>query len=383
MKKRLWTGFSICGTGSYRTVSKAFHGVFLYGILYSVCALLFCSCGKSSGNGKVSDEKSDVKHTKEVVAMDTFMELTAYGAHGEEALEKAEKEIHRLDKLLSVSSTDGEVYIVNENGSEILSEDTAALIEDALELYRKTEGAFDITVYPLMREWGFTDENYRVPDSDRLKELLKNTDASKIEYDETTKQLTLPEGVQIDFGGIAKGYTSARVMEIFRECGVESGIVSLGGNVQTCGKKPDGSTWKIGVQNPDTSADEPYIGTLDIGEKAVITSGGYERYFEQDGKTYHHILDPKTGYPAASGLKSVTIVSADGALADGLSTSLFIMGKEKAEAFWKKENASKEGAAFDVILQDEDGSLFVTEGIEKEFSSDLDFEVIHLYPETK
>ena len=146
-------------------------------------------------------------------------------------------------------------------------------------------------------------------------------------------------------------------------------MVSLGGNVQALGAKPDGSKWKVAVQNPDS--DESYIGVLEIAGKAVITSGGYERYFEKDGKTYHHIIDPATGYPADSGLKSVTIISSDGTLADGLSTSLFIMGKDKACDFWK-EHSDK----FDMILMTDDNELYVSEGIADVFSSDLTTNIV-------
>ena len=146
-------------------------------------------------------------------------------------------------------------------------------------------------------------------------------------------------------------------------------VVSLGGNVQVLGTKTDGSDWRVAVENPGEEG--TYIGVLEVSDKAVITSGGYERYFEQDGKTYHHILDPKTGYPAESGLTSVTIVSEDGTLADGLSTSLFIMGKEKAIEYWREN--SKE---FDAILVESDGTISVTETIAANFTSDYDFQVI-------
>lgn len=137
------------------------------------------------------------------------------------------------------------------------------------------------------------------------------------------------EGMKIDLGGIAKGYTSSKVMDIFKENGISSAVISLGGNVQTLNGKPDGSDWRVAVENPaDTGS---YIGVLSIKDKAVITSGGYERYFKQDGKTYHHIIDPANGYPANNGLTSVTIVSDDGTLADGLSTSLFIMTGKSTE----------------------------------------------------
>ena len=169
--------------------------------------------------------------------------------------------------------------------------------------------------------------------------------------------------LEIDFGGIAKGYTSGRIMDIFREHGITSGMVSLGGNVQVLGIKTDGSKWRVAVQNPEDT--ENYLGVLETQDRAVITSGGYERYFEQDGKTYQHILDPKTGYPADSGLTSVTIVSADGTLADGLSTSLFVMGKEKAVAYWRAHSEE-----FDAILVEKDGTVSVTENIADQFTPD-------------
>ena len=165
------------------------------------------------------------------------------------------------------------------------------------------------------------------------------------------------------------GYTSSRIMDIYKENGITSGLVNLGGNVQALGTKTDGTKWKIAVQSPDDTED--YLGILSVQDKAVITSGGYERYFEQDGVTYHHIIDPKTGYPAESGLVSVTIVSSDGTLADGLSTSLFIMGEEKAADFWREHKDE-----FDAILMSDDGTLYVTEGLENDFSTERTVEII-------
>ena len=175
--------------------------------------------------------------------------------------------------------------------------------------------------------------------------------------------------MKIDFGGIAKGYTSSEIMKIFDANGIKSGLVSLGGNVQALGCKTDKSKWKVAIQNPDN--EEDYIGVLAIENKAVITSGGYERYFENNGKIYHHIIDPATGYPADSGLKSVTIVSEDGTLADGLSTSLFIMGLDKAKEYWQK-NSQK----FDAILLTNDNKQYVTEGIYNDYSTDYPVEEI-------
>ena len=199
---------------------------------------------------------------------------------------------------------------------------------------------------------------------DDLEEKLILADASKVNYDKDTRKISFDrDGMEIDLGGIAKGYTSAQIMQIYQDCGVTSGLVNLGGNVQALGCKTDGSKWKVAIQSPDDTED--YLGILEIENQAVITSGGYERYFEEDGVTYHHIIDPATGYPAENGLTSVTIVSDDGTLADGLSTSLFIMGKEKAEKFWKKYSDK-----FDVILLTDDDQLYVSEGIADDFQSD-------------
>ena len=177
-------------------------------------------------------------------------------------------------------------------------------------------------------------------------------------------QVSLGINQEMDLGGIAKGYTSARVMEIFREYGITSGMVSLGGNVQTLNIRPDGKPWQIGIQNPNGQQGS-LLAVLSVENKAVITSGGYERYFEEDGNTYIHILNPKTGYPADSGLVSVSVISENGMLADALSTSLYLMGEEQAAGYWRTH-----ADEFDMILETEDGTLYVTEGISQEIQTD-------------
>ena len=324
----------------------------------------------SKNNTKSKSAQSDAeKQSRDIFAMDTYMTVTAYGEHASDAVDKAESEIKRLDALLSTGKETSEVYQLNQDGEGVVSDDTAYLFERSEKLYKQTKGVFDISIYPVMDAWGFPTENYKVPSEEELHTLLQNVDASKIRYDKKTKKITLPENVKIDFGGIAKGYTSSRIMDIYKKCGVTSGLVSLGGNVQLLGTKPDGSDWKVAIESPEE--DGSYLGILQAKDKAVITSGGYERYFEENGKKYHHIIDPSTGYPADNGLTSVTIVSEDGTLADGLSTSLFIMGKEKAEKYWKKYSDK-----FDVILLTDDNKLYVSEGIANDFSSDYDVNVI-------
>lgn len=348
-----------------------------------VMALALSGCGQTSSDTDADaqtsaetytedDADADKSASREIFAMDTYMTVTAYGSQCEAAVEAAEDEINRLDGLISVGDEGSEIYQVNTTGSGVLSPELGYLVERSLELYESTDGLFDIAIYPIMDEWGFTTENYKVPDEAALQNLLTLTDASKINYDEESGEITFDmEGMQIDLGGIAKGYTSARIMDIYKEYGIRSGLVSLGGNVQLLGTKTDGSLWRVAIQSPGDDSD--YIGVLSASDVAVITSGGYERYFEQDGKTYHHIIDPRTGYPSDSGLLSVTIVSDDGTLADGLSTSLFIMGKDQAAEYWRAHSDE-----FDYILMDENNEIYITEGIADSFESDYETHVVSL-----
>ena len=326
----------------------------------------------SEASGSKQEESKDLAAdeslSRELYAMDTVMNLTAYGSNASAALEASVSEINRLDSLLSISSEKGEIYRINADKEGTVSEDVNALLSRSLELSQMTDGLFDCTIEPVMEAWGFTTQNFRIPSEEELEELLSHVDYKQVDLENSA--VTIPEDVRLDLGGIAKGFTSSRVMDIFRKNGVTSGIISLGGNVQALGCKIDGSKWKVAIQSPDDTED--YLGILEIENQAVITSGGYERYFEEDGVTYHHIIDPATGYPADSGLISVTIVSDDGTLADGLSTSLFIMGEEKAAQFWK-ENSEK----FETIMETADGKLYVTEGIADSLTTDMDVTVIH------
>lgn len=316
---------------------------------------------------KVSD--SD-KAEKELFAMDTYMSVTAYGKNAQTAVDQAAEEIARLDGMLSTGDANSEIAKLNEAGSGALSDDAAYLVKRGLEIGQSTGGVFDIAIYPVMEAWGFPTQEYQVPSAETLAQVLPLTDISNVSFDEASQEVKFDKaGMKIDLGGIAKGYTSSRVIDIFKENGIESGMVNLGGNVQVLGSKTDGSSWKVAVQSPDDSTD--YIGILDVKDKAVITSGGYERYFEQDGVTYHHIIDPATGYPAQNGIVSVTIVSEDGTLADALSTSLFIMGLDKASDYWRAHQDE-----FDAIILTDDKTLYATAGIAESFTGKQEVKVI-------
>lgn len=306
--------------------------------------------------------------TRELFAMDTVMSFTAYGKNCEKAVEAAVQEVQRLDALLSTGDASSEISGLNRTGGGEISEDTAELFKRGMDIYEKTDGLFDFTIYPLMELWGFPSKEYHVPTKEELKGVLPLVDASKVSF--TEDEAHLGEGQQVDFGGIAKGYTSARVMEIYQEYGVSSGIVSLGGNVQVYGEKPDGSLWRIGIRDPE-GGPEDMVAVLEAEDCAVVTSGGYERYFEEDGNTYIHILNPKTGYPAEGDLVSVTVVSEDGTLADALSTSLYIMGMEDAVSYWKRYRDD-----FEMILITKNGVIYATEGISGQIQSRREIQII-------
>ncbi len=344
-------------------------------ILVLCAALLLSGCMASAQSGeqpKTAAQAQEVPTASgNLFAMDTVMTLTCYGERCEEALEAAKKEILRLDGLLSVGIETSEIFRINTQGSGPLTEDGDRILREALRLWERTGGAFDITVYPLMELWGFTTQEFRVPEQEELDRILSSVGSDGLLYDTDSRELSLGTALGVDLGGIAKGYTSGRLMEIFEEYGLTAGLVSLGGNVQCCGTKPDGSLWRFGIQDPFAPNTGKFLGILSISDGAVITSGAYERFFEEDGVTYHHILDPKTGCPANEGLVSVTIVSKDGMLADGLSTSMYILGLEKATEYWREY-----GEDFDMILMTSGGEVYVTEPLSGSLVTDYPVTVI-------
>lgn len=322
------------------------------------------------------------KCQKQLFAMDTYMEFTAYGKNSEKAVDAAIEEVQKLDAMLSAENSKSEVYALNEQGNLQATDDLAELILRGKEIYQETDGLFDDTIYPVMKLWGFPTGNYHVPTAAEVQKKLALVDGNKVEIQtrdsdekgrdskEKTKFVTLGANQQIDFGGIAKGYTGQKLAELFQEYGVSSALVSLGGNIQAIGTKPDGSSWKVGIRDPK-GGQQDYIGVLSVENQAVVTSGGYERYFEEDGKTYIHIINPRTGYPADGDLLSVTIVSRDGTLADGMSTALYIMGYEKACQFWRQHREE-----FNVILVTDDGKIHISENLKENFQTECDLEMI-------
>ena len=290
-------------------------------------------------------------------AMDTAMDFTVYGDAA--LLDEAETLIGSLEEQVSVTDEHSDIYAIDHTGSGSLSGNAAELMEQALELCRRTGGALDISVYPIVRAWGFTTGSYQIPDEETIQSLLPLVDYTQIQYDAATGVVTLPEGMEIDLGSVAKGYAGQLAAQMLRNRGVESALLNLGGNVQTVGTKPDGSPWQIGIKDPQG---EDAMMVLSVEDQAVVTSGGYERYFEQDGQTYWHVMDPSTGHPADSGLISVTIVGDEGVVCDGLSTALFVMGLEKAADLWAQS------CDFEAVFVTASGEVYITEGLRDRFA---------------
>ena len=269
-----------------------------------------------------------------VFCMDTVMDIQIWGNDRQQALEDVVQMLQRLEKTWSATDETSLLSALNRGEG---SPDSAqqALLDQALALQEKTGGAFDPKLGSVIALWGFYDDSHQVPDSDEL------------------EKANLEE--KWDLGAIVKGYAGSQIAKLLESYDVDRAIVNLGGNVQTYGNKPDGQKWKVGIQNPEGG---DALGVLSVsGSMAVVTSGDYQRYFEKDGVRYHHILSPETGLPADSGLRSVTVICADGTMADALSTALFVMGLEEACAFWR---ANRD---FEAVFLLTDGSIYATEGV--------------------
>lgn len=328
-------------------------------VLMTCCMLLLSGCAtKNTANAQ--------KHEAMTFAMDTLMMLTVYDKNGEQILVDAEQEIRRLENLLSVTIEDSDIAKLNHNAGKeavAISDDTMSLLQVGNDINVLTNGCYDMTVSPIVKAWGFTEETHKVPSQQEIDILLPLVNHNAVTVDTENKTAYLEQDkMAVDLGGIAKGYTSDCVVNLLKEKGVSSAIISLGGNVAAVGNKPDGSPWKIAVENPLNNGNGDYVGLLTVTDKFAVTSGGYQRYFEQDGKKYHHIIDPHTGYPAESGLISVTIVCDNGTKADGLSTALFVMGLEKGLDLWRQSDD------FEVIFITDDHKVIATEGIAEQFA---------------
>lgn len=308
-------------------------------------AVILCSCAKAE------------PRSASFQSMDTLMTMKVYGGDSD-LCDRLQKRITELDATLDATDENSDIYQLNQKGKANVSDDAADLLARSLQLSAELGASFDLTVYPAVQAWGFTSGDYRIPDDDELKKLAAKIDDTAVRSDNNT--YTLPDGAMLDLGAVAKGYAADQCETILKEGHATAAVLNLGGTIRLYGKKPDGSRFSVGVADPDNPAG--YFGYLSRESGTVATSGGYERYFERDGKRYIHILDPTTAKPVENGILSVTIVCDDGTAADALSTALFVMGLDKATAYYRAHRD------FDFIILTDDHSVYLTEGVYDEFT---------------
>ena len=302
-------------------------------ILLSLC-LLLAGC---SGRYTAQDT---------VFIMDTVMQLLVWAdtaKDAEAALGAVNGILYTLEQDWSVTDPDSVISRLNSGQSVDLTQAQAALLKTAENFSARTQGDFDPKLGGVIALWGFYDDRHRIPTNDEL--------------------AAAPE--KWDLGALVKGHAGDLAVEKLEQLDVDRAILNLGGNIQTYGEKPGGAPWQIGIQDPNGG---DYVGMLSVtGTMAVVTSGDYQRFFEENGKRYHHILDPETGCPADAGLRSVTVIAESGATADALSTALFVMGLEKAAQFWRQSDD------FEAVFLDADGKVYATAGT---ILSGCEYEVI-------
>ncbi len=321
-----------------------------------ICIALVTGCKKETPSNM------SVKSTEQTYMLGTLVQVTVYGKEVSSlAFDKVFNIISDIENIVSKNIDTSEVSRIN-NGEEItLSEATHNIIEKGLYYSELSNGKFDITIAPLVDLWGIGSEGAKVPNDKEIQEALSKVNYKNITLDEKTSLIKLHKPVELDLGGIAKGYVADKVSTYLRENDMGNAIINLGGNILTVGKKPDGSSWKIGIQNPFDARGNK-LGIVTVGQKSVVTSGIYERYLEQDGKQYHHILNPFTGYPVENELASVSILSDHSVDGDGLSTVVFSMGLEAGFEFVEGLDQ------VDAIFVTKNKEVYITSGAKKIFT---------------
>lgn len=314
---------------------------FLAILLGTMLVLSLAACGQKEG------ERLD----KEAFVLDTIVSFSVWTnnslnkKNAEDILNKTEALCKYYEDMMSKSIETSDIYRINHsNGAPVVvSPQTAYMLEEGIKYSELSGGYFDITILPIKDLWDFKAEHPVVPTESQIQEALSHVDYHNIVLgdqapyvdqngkEEMGRSVTLKNGAMVDLGGIAKGYIADQVSEYMKEAGVTKGIINLGGNVLMIGEKEPGAPWRVGIQNPDGEQNS-YVGAVSINDESVVTSGVYERFFEVDGKVYHHLLDPFTGKPADNGLQSVTILSDKSVDGDALSTSCFVLGLEKGMA---------------------------------------------------
>ena len=337
-----------------------------YFLVLIMALTLLAGCSKN----KIPDEPI----SKTSIVIGTVCTITLYDSDDATIIDKAFARLSELEDILSINKTGTELDKVNEMAGKSpvkVSKDTLNVVKKGLEYSALSNGALDITVGPLVKLWGIGTEHAKVPSQDEIntaKNLINYKDVV-INEDESTIYLEKPNMI-IDLGAIAKGYAADEIVKILKDNDVNSAIINLGGNIFALGEKIDGNPWKVGIQTPNEDRNST-IGYVSVKNKSIVTSGVYERYFEEDGKKYHHILSPETGYPYENEILGVSIISDDSIDGDSLSTTLFALGVEKGLELVESTKG------IDAIFITKDNKLYMSDGFKKIFTlTNTDYTIV-------
>lgn len=317
------------------------------GILALAASLLLVGCQPK--NEKISQTNYQ---------LGTVISYEIFDSSDTEIIQKGIKRVDEIENKMSLNIPESELNHINQKAfqQEVpLDDELKNILATAFSLSEETKGLFDVSVGRLVQLWGIGSDHARVPSQKEIDEAIKHVGYQNVQLTKEGIKYS-KEGIVIDLGGIAKGYAADEVAKVYKANKVKSALINMGGNVYALGHKPDGSQWRVGVR-------EPFIGSADyclsigVEDKAVVTSGYYERYIEKDGKLYHHILNPLTGYPSDMEILSVTIVADQSMLADALSTSCYLLGVDKGLELIKKY------PGVEAIFISKDKKVFPSEGI--------------------
>ncbi len=306
--------------------------------------------------------RTQANHTinKTFFALGTINYIKIFDSEKGAAVEQAIKRVAEIENRMSAFKAESDISILSRNsgqGFRNVHPDTFQLIRKAVEFSDLSNGAFDITIRPLVELWGINKKANFIPSDFEIQKALALVDYHDIQLDSETLGARLKRpGQSLDLGGIAKGFAADEVKQILLNSGIRSGLINLGGNVVTIGKRADGLPWQIGIQNPLAPTGR-YLGVLSTENKTVVTSGSNERFFIKDGVRYHHILDPRTGKPAQNSLLSVTAICTRSTDADALTTVLFVLGPEKSAPLLSKVKAEAIFVAKDLTVTVTNGLL--------------------------
>ena len=317
-----------------KIIKRCTFSIFAASLLLSSAA--FSGCSLKANTAENSDAGSQEPVSATAIKLNTAVTVTIYDSQDRELLTECMNLCDKYEKIFSRTASDSELYQLNHRELTPVAgtEDTFQVSDPLAELIRKglyyselSEGAFDIAIEPLTSLWDFTAEDPQVPENRLIQEALTKCDYHNVSVSDNNEVILKTEDTAIELGAIAKGYIADRLKDYLISQGVKSAIINLGGNVLCIGGKPDDSSFKIGIQKPFADRSET-IAVMDIKDKSVVSSGVYERCFEQDGTLYHHLLNPRTGYPYDNGLIAVTIISDESVDGDALRTTCFALGLE-------------------------------------------------------